>query len=115
MVFVAAFGLTFISNFLIGHQFWLRLAGGTLLCILGTRTLIAFPPREARPAPVGKTIRRHVHFHVFLTLTNPMNAWATPHRRRAGRGRDDDRDPINNVDNRGLTPSSTPAAGDPGR
>ncbi len=71
--FVAAFGLTFISNFLIGHQFWLRLAGGTLLCILGTRTLIAAPPRERQDPP--RSAKRYAGMFTstfFLTLTNPM-------------------------------------------
>ena len=41
--FIAAFGLTYISDFLTGHQYWLRLVGGGLLCIIGARTIIAKP------------------------------------------------------------------------
>ena len=35
---IAAFGLTTISNFLIGQQIWLRLIGGLFLCYLGIKT-----------------------------------------------------------------------------
>ncbi len=40
---VAAFGLTFISDFLVGQQFWMRLIGGTFLCYLGVKTLLEKP------------------------------------------------------------------------
>ena len=32
---MAAFGLTFISNFLVQQQYWFRLLGGIFLCYLG--------------------------------------------------------------------------------
>jgi len=34
---IAAFGLTFISNFLLARQGWVRLVGGAYLCYLGVR------------------------------------------------------------------------------
>jgi threonine/homoserine/homoserine lactone efflux protein len=74
--FIAAFGLTFISDFLIGHQYWLRLAGGALLCIIGVRTLIAEPERQSA---VSKTAGRFAGMYTstfFLTLTNPMTIFS---------------------------------------
>jgi threonine/homoserine/homoserine lactone efflux protein len=74
--FIAAFGLTLVSDFLIGHQFWLRLVGGTLLCLLGTRTLIA-APEEKRDLP--RSVRKYAGMYTstfFLTLTNPMTIFS---------------------------------------
>ena len=70
--FIAAFGLTFISEFLVDHQFSLRLLGGGLLLYLGIKAIMA--------RPVKKTDLRHSARHFagmytstfFLTLTNPM-------------------------------------------
>ncbi|OWY66198.1 hypothetical protein B7486_37980 [cyanobacterium TDX16] len=44
---VAAFGLTFVVNFLIEQQFWLRLVGGAFLCYLGVKTFISIPSETA--------------------------------------------------------------------
>jgi threonine/homoserine/homoserine lactone efflux protein len=74
--FVAAFGLTVVSNFLIGHQFWLRLVGGALLCFLGTKTLIA-APEEKHDLP--RSARKYAGMYTstfFLTLTNPMTIFS---------------------------------------
>ena len=38
---IAAFGLTFISSFLINQSIWLRLAGGLFLIFLGIKTIFA--------------------------------------------------------------------------
>lgn len=68
---VAAFGLHFISEALVGHQMWLRLLGGALLCYLGYRTFVAEPQeRELNSAPSG--LLADVLSTFFLTLTNPM-------------------------------------------
>src|SRR5438045_1614241 len=40
---VAAFGLTAISSFLVGHRSWLGFFGGLFLCYLGVRTFISSP------------------------------------------------------------------------
>jgi threonine/homoserine/homoserine lactone efflux protein len=74
--FIAAFGLTFVSNFLIGHQFWLRLVGGTFLCFLGTRTLISVPEEKSELPP---TVRKYAGMYTstfLLTLTNPMTIFS---------------------------------------
>ena len=74
--FVAAFGLTFISDFLIGHQAWLRLVGGALLCFIGGRTLVAAPSQKK---DVPKSAMRFAGMYTstfFLTLTNPMTIFS---------------------------------------
>ncbi len=37
---IAAFGLTFVANFLMAGQFWLRLIGGIFLLYLGWKTFL---------------------------------------------------------------------------
>src|SRR6185503_6615601 len=67
---IAGFGLTAISNFLTGQQFWLALFGGAFLCYLGIHTFISKPP------PQAATVREDGLFSAYfstllLTLTNP--------------------------------------------
>lgn len=74
--FVAAFGLTVVSDVLIGHQFWLRLVGGALLCFLGTKTLLANPGEKLDFPP---SLRKYAGMYtstLFLTLTNPMTIFS---------------------------------------
>jgi threonine/homoserine/homoserine lactone efflux protein len=68
---VAGFGLTFVSNTLIGQQLWFRLIGGAFLCYLGLKTLLARPVEEAVPAGSNSLIGAYASTF-FLTLTNPM-------------------------------------------
>jgi len=68
---IAAFGLTFVSGFLIGGQVWLRIAGGAFLCFLGIRTFLSGPAEKAVPA-AGKNLAGAFVSTFFLTLTNPM-------------------------------------------
>ena len=49
---VAAFGVTAVSDFLLGSQFWLRLVGGLFLLYLGCATFRSVPAHEAAPVPV---------------------------------------------------------------
>jgi threonine/homoserine/homoserine lactone efflux protein len=68
---VAAFGLTFISNILIGHRLWLRLGGGAFLICLGLRTLLSRPVEQF--ASVTSNGLAGAYGSTFLlTLTNPM-------------------------------------------
>jgi len=67
---VAAFGLTAISGLLLGHRFWLGLAGAAFLLYLGIRTLAARPVQEkaeAAPQSLGAAFLSTLG----LTLTNP--------------------------------------------
>ncbi len=67
---VAGFGLTWVSQFLIDQQVWLRLVGGLFLCYLGWRAA------RAQPAPATATVARLASWQAYgstlmLTLTNP--------------------------------------------
>jgi threonine/homoserine/homoserine lactone efflux protein len=68
---IAGFGLTVLSNFLIGQQFWLRLVGGLFLCYLGVKTFIS-KASETPAKAQGKNILSTYLSVFFLTLTNPM-------------------------------------------
>lgn len=68
---IAGFGLTFLSNLLVGQQTGLRLIGGGLLCMIGLKTFLS------KPAEQGNTVERNSHWHAYLstlilTLTNPI-------------------------------------------
>jgi threonine/homoserine/homoserine lactone efflux protein len=74
--FVAAFGLTLVSDILTGHNVFLRLAGGSLLCILGVKALVADPSLK-RDSP--KSFKRFAGMYsstFILTLTNPMTIFS---------------------------------------
>lgn len=68
---IAAFGLTFISSFLLAGQFWLRLIGGAFLLYLGYRTFFA-EQREKKEEVSHKTLLSDFGSTFFLTITNPM-------------------------------------------
>ena len=68
---VAGFGLTFISDVLVGHQMWIRLIGGLFLCYLGVKALLAKPVE--RPASTsGQGLAGAYASTFLLTLTNPV-------------------------------------------
>lgn len=69
--FIAGFGLTVISNFLLGQKFWLQIIGGCFLCYLGIQTLRSKPAEN--PANVqGESLLKTYTSILFLTITNPM-------------------------------------------
>ncbi len=72
---VAAFGITLISNFILQHEYAIRLIGGILLILLGLRTLAKHPVEKN-----GKTgLNGHASAYVtmfLLTFTNPMTLFA---------------------------------------
>jgi threonine/homoserine/homoserine lactone efflux protein len=67
---VAAFGLTFVSNFVVAAHFWLRLLGGAILLYLGIKTFIA-KVNEVMTAP-HTTLFNDFISTFFLMMTNPM-------------------------------------------
>ena len=71
---VAAFGVTAVSDFLLGSQFQLRLVGGLFLLYLGVATFRSVPAREAAKAGEGRTggLAGAYASAFFLTLTNPI-------------------------------------------
>jgi threonine/homoserine/homoserine lactone efflux protein len=67
---VAALGLTFVTNLLLGGESWLRLVGGAFLILLGVRTFLIRPAERA--APAGRSGLPGAYASTFLlTLTNP--------------------------------------------
>ncbi len=68
---VAALGLVFISEILIGQQPLLRLIGGGILILLGIRILLSKPPEESSPEERVSLGGAYVSTFV-LTLTNPL-------------------------------------------
>ncbi len=68
---IAGFSLTFISNFLVSQQVWLRLIGGMFLCYLGLKTWFARPAEQAALAKGNGLVGAYASTF-FLTLTNPM-------------------------------------------
>ena len=68
---VAAFGLTAISSFPVGQQFWFRLVGGIFLLYLGTKAFLSKPAGKAATSSQGSLFSAYGST-VFLTITNPM-------------------------------------------
>lgn len=68
---IAAFGLTFISNFLMAGQFWLRLIGGGFLLYLGWKTFFAKVSDKTKEISHTTLLNDFVSTF-FLTITNPM-------------------------------------------
>ncbi len=69
--FIAAFGVAFISDFLVQQQVWLRVIGGIFLVFLGLRTIFAKPKVES----VGDkriSLARAYGSTFVLTITNPV-------------------------------------------
>jgi threonine/homoserine/homoserine lactone efflux protein len=73
--FIAAFGLTFVSDALLSHHRWLHAAGGVFLCTWGVRTLLSKPatsvPTTACPA---RDLFGAYASALLLTLANPLTA-----------------------------------------
>jgi threonine/homoserine/homoserine lactone efflux protein len=68
---IAAFGLTFISDFLLQQQLAIRLLGGAFLCYLGLRAILSRPAMIDRRATSGNLANAYGSTFL-LTLTNPL-------------------------------------------
>jgi threonine/homoserine/homoserine lactone efflux protein len=68
--FIAASGLTFILNFIIEEQFWLRLVGGLFICYIGLK-LFRSRPVQRDASGNGSSYFRNYVSAILLTLTNP--------------------------------------------
>ena len=73
--FIAAFGLTFVSNFLVKEQMWLRLAGGIFLCYMGVKVFLFKSKQRTVPGDSTSYFRDYVSMF-FLTLANPITFFA---------------------------------------
>lgn len=72
---VAALGLTAISGFLVGQQFWFRLIGGLFLVYLGARTFLSKSAEKVDSSDHGSLFSDYAST-VFLTITNPMTIFS---------------------------------------
>jgi threonine/homoserine/homoserine lactone efflux protein len=68
---VAAFGLTAISGFLVGQQYWFRLIGGIFLIYLGIKSFLSKSAEKAASSSHDSLFSDFAST-VFLTITNPM-------------------------------------------
>jgi threonine/homoserine/homoserine lactone efflux protein len=68
---IAAFGLTAVSGFLLGHSFWIGLVGAAFLIYLGIKALAA-KPMNIQEEKLDRTGLAGAFFSTLgLTLTNP--------------------------------------------
>lgn len=72
---IAAFGLTFISDFMIEQQFWLRLIGGTFLIYLGWTTFFSHINDQSKTVS-HTTLSNDFLSTFFLTISNPMTIFS---------------------------------------
>ena len=68
---IAGFGVTFVSEFLVSHQLWIRLLGGLFLLALGARIFLS-APSAPRGAPGKRRISGDYLSTFALTLSNPL-------------------------------------------
>jgi threonine/homoserine/homoserine lactone efflux protein len=69
--FIAAFGLTLISDILIERQTWFRLIGGVFLCYLGIKTFLIRPAQNSASIKRIGLVQSYTST-LLLTLTNPV-------------------------------------------
>ncbi len=68
---VAAFGLTFIDDFISCNQVCIRLVGGIALLVIGVKNYLK-EPHPRRAAAAGTTYVSGFTSALFLTMTNPL-------------------------------------------
>jgi threonine/homoserine/homoserine lactone efflux protein len=73
---VAGFGLTFVSDWLLGWEDWLRAAGGCYLLLIGGRALLADPRERTVAQHDAETLIGNFASTFALTLTNPITILA---------------------------------------
>ena len=73
---IAALGLTAISSFLLGLQFWLQLVGGLFLLYLGLKTILAVPAEKTAGADDKAGLAGAYCSILLLTLANPATILA---------------------------------------
>ena len=73
---IAAFGLTFVSDWLIGYHQWLRIAGGFYLLYVGGSALLAKLEARQSSEPNAESVLRQFLSTFALTLTNPITILA---------------------------------------
>jgi threonine/homoserine/homoserine lactone efflux protein len=68
---VAGFGLTLVSDALVGQRLWLQGIGGVFLCFLGLRIWMTPPAAAARTATSSRGLLSAWASTFALTVTNP--------------------------------------------
>jgi threonine/homoserine/homoserine lactone efflux protein len=68
---VAAFGLTLISDVLVGQQMWFRIIGGSFLLYLGIKTFLSKPSEKWASDKKINLFGDYISTF-FLTITNPI-------------------------------------------
>ncbi len=69
--FIAAFGLTAVSSFLLGYQLPIRVIGGLFLFYLALKIFLSKPVQKSAGIDVNISLLKSYTSTVFLTLTNP--------------------------------------------
>ena len=69
---IAAFGLTFVSDWLLGWEGWLRAAGGVYLLYSGGAALLSKPQDKIAEQSDPDTLFRDFASAFALTITNPV-------------------------------------------
>nr|WP_082927208.1 LysE family transporter [Paenibacillus oryzisoli] len=69
--FIAGFGLTLVTSFLLDQKVMLQLVGGLFLVYLGVQTFRSKPAAEAAKATGGTLFKSYLST-LLLTITNPM-------------------------------------------
>ncbi len=67
---IAAYGLTFITGLLLDNQFWFRLIGGGVLCVLAVKTFLIGPAERRTSA--SETMAGDFLSALVITGTNPV-------------------------------------------
>ncbi len=78
---VAAFGLTFVQNFVIERESWLLGIGGLVLMVMGWTTMRHRPRTVGDPVADDREHQFATHFHYasssfFITVFNPLTVMA---------------------------------------
>jgi threonine/homoserine/homoserine lactone efflux protein len=78
---VAAFGLSFVENFVMVHEVWLRGVGGGVLIVMGWVTMRQKPRNVGDPVADDLEHKIATHFHYtsssfFITVFNPLTVMA---------------------------------------
>lgn len=73
---IAALGLASIADFLIAHEFWLKLIGATALIWVGVRIYKSCPIRERELNGEEHSYTQAFFSAYFLTMTNPITILA---------------------------------------
>ena len=73
---IAAFGLTFVADWLMSYEQWLRGAGGCYLLYIGGRAFAAEPPTELESEDNPETLLRDFASTFVLAVINPITILA---------------------------------------